>query len=398
MFSQTRNACSRLQLNPSEVERCECPVPSLDDLVVAHWTEQEHYDLIERTSQPRFGLVHAYYAVMGGFAFYGYGTDEIPTVEESLVGLSTNPRFVVDVPKFGTLTYIMKHFPQIITDTDEDTILSRAESSSLSKALLIVQVAWFCTNCASRLIQRLPLSLFEVSTAAHGFCTLLTYFVWWSKPTNVATPTIMRGKQAREVYALLKCNRREYEEALEMARKRAAGDSSGPTGREKIILAANALQHLLPNPQGLPGDYNRRFFGHRLNMTPGAYGRHSTKNTVYESIAMAVSPALYGVIHFLAWNDHFPTPLERVLWRVSSVVVTCSGIVGIPLTLGFDAIGNHFSGEIFVKMGLFTLFLTPAVHVVSSGFLIVESFRQLFFLGPAAYELPSWTNYWPHLS
>jgi len=76
--------------------------------------------------------------------------DEIPTVEESLIDLSTNPRFVVDVPRFETLTYIMKHFPQIITDTHKETILNRADSSSLSKAVLIVQVAWFCTctNCA----------------------------------------------------------------------------------------------------------------------------------------------------------------------------------------------------------------------------------------------------------
>jgi len=330
---------------------------------------------------------------MGGFAFYGSDTDEIPTVEESLVGLSTNPRFVVEVPRFETLTYIMKYFPQIITDTDEETILDRAESSSLSKALLIVQVTWFCTNCASRLHQRLPLSLLEVSTAAHGLCSLLTYVVWWSKPTNVATPIIMRGKEAREVYALLKCENVEYEEALEMARKRAAGDSSGPTGTEKVNLAANALQHLLPNPQE-PPEHSRRFFGHRPNMIPGALGRKSSNDGGYEVIAIAVSPVLYGVIHFLAWNDHFTSPLARVLWRVSSVVVTCSGIVGIVLSL----VSNVFSGAMFVSMAIFAVYLIPTAHVVSSGFLIVESVRQLFFLEPAAYQLPSWTNYWPHIS
>jgi len=401
MFSQTWNACSRLQLYPSEVESCECPIPRLSDLVVAHWTDQEHYDLIERTSQPHFGLVHAFYAVMGGFAFDGSDMDEMPTVEESLVGLSTNPRLVVEVPRFETLTYIMKYFPQIITDTDEETILDRAESSSLSKALLIAQVVWFCTNCASRLIQRLPLSLLEVSTAAHAFCTLLTYVVWWSKPLNVATPTMMRGKQAREVYALLKCDDVEYEKALEMARKRAAGGSSGPTGREKTTLAANALEHLLPNPQKPPKHYSRRFFGHRPNMIPGAFGRRSTSNDVYEDIVIAVSPLLYGVIHFLAWNDHFPTPLERLLWRVSSAVVTFSGIVGMPLSFASSLIGDNFSGTlgtIFHVTTIFIILLAPTAHVVSSGFLIVESFRQLFFLEPAAYQIPSWTNYWPHFS
>jgi len=369
---------------------------------VAHWTEQDHYDPIERTSQPHFSLAHAFFAGMGGFAFCGSDMDWIPTVEKSLDDLSTNPRFVADVPKSSTLVYIIEHFPKIITDIDEETILDRAESSSLGKALLIVQVAWFCTSCASRLNQGLPLSLLEVSTAAHGFCTLLTYFVWWSKPTNVATPTMMRGKQAREVYALLKCNNEEYFDALEVARKRAAGDSSGPIGTEKINLAANALQHLLPNPQPPPGYYvNSRFFGHRPNMIPGAVGRQSGSNRVHELIAVAVSPVLYGVLHFLAWNDHFPTPLERVLWCVSSAVVTFSGIVGIPLGLASGIIGRNSSGFlelIFKGTFWFIAFLMPTAHVVSSGFLIVESVRQLFFLEPAAYELPSWTNYWPHLS
>src|SRR5258706_101916 len=163
---------------------------------------------------------------MGGFAFYGSFDDNIYNSKESLFEILTDPNQPVEVPKFETLIYIMKHFPHIITDITEDHILDRAASSDLSKALLIVQVAWFCTNCASRILEGLPLSLLEVSTAAHAFCTLLTYFVWWSKPINVAAPTILREKEAQEVYALLKCSSKEYDEALEMAKKRAEGGSS----------------------------------------------------------------------------------------------------------------------------------------------------------------------------
>jgi hypothetical protein len=169
----------------------------------------------------------------------------------------------------------MEYFPHIITDITEESIIDRAESSSLSKALLIVQVGWFCTNCASRLFQRLPLSLLEVSTAAHAFCTLLTYFVWWSKPANVAGPTIMREKEVREVHALLMCSQSEYNEALEMARKMAAEGSSTATGTsssKKIVLAANALQHLLPNPER-PPPFSRPSSGHVL--IPGSVGVRS---------------------------------------------------------------------------------------------------------------------------
>jgi len=185
---------------------------------------------------------------MGGFAFYGPQDDNIRTVEESLFEILTNPRYTLEVPRFATLIYIMKHFPHILTGIPEKYILDQAASSSLSKAILIVQVAWFCTNCASRLFQRLPLSLLEVSTAAHAFCTLVTYFVWWSKPLNVAAPTVLREKDAREVYALLKCSDDEYDRALRIAERRAAGrPSTRPEthGSGKIVLAAGVFEYIL---------------------------------------------------------------------------------------------------------------------------------------------------------
>jgi hypothetical protein len=101
-------------------------------------------------------------------------------------------RLTVDMLNFHSFVYIMKHFPEIIPDIPEESITG---SSNLRKALLIVQVGWFCTNCASRLIQRLPLSLLEVSKAAHAFCALLVYFVWWSKPLNIAEGGTIRGEK-----------------------------------------------------------------------------------------------------------------------------------------------------------------------------------------------------------
>ena len=68
-------------------------------------------------------------------------------------------------------------------------------------------------NCVGRLIQCLPLSLLKISTAAHASCTLLTYFLWLSKPINIAAPTLMREKEAWEVHALFLCSELEYDKA-----------------------------------------------------------------------------------------------------------------------------------------------------------------------------------------
>ena len=372
----------------------QCQAHVMQWLIV---TEQRSYNSVEQTPQPHFGLVHAFYSRMGGFAFYASYNDDTP---KSLFEIETNPRCVIDVPKGDTLIYILEHFPHIITDITEENILSRAASSSLSKALLIVQVAWFCMKCASRLFQGLPLSLLEVSTAAHALCTLLTYLVWLSKPLNVPSPTLLREKEAREVYALLKCSTNEYDKALDIARKRAAGGSSMPTGPEKIVLAAGALQHLLPTPEQPPQSLD--FHKSDRTLIPGTFGGDKAPDDKnFLIIAIAISPILYGLVHFLAWSVQFPTPPERLFWRVSSIVVTCSGLFEIsviPLSMWcerrFGIIGSIFAG----LTAFICLFITPLAHVLASGFLIVESVRQLLFLDDAAYQLPAWSNYWPHLS
>jgi hypothetical protein len=367
-------------------------------------TEQDRYELIKRKPQPHFGRVHAFYAIMGGFAFYESYGDGIFT-EESLFEISTNPRHNLDAPTSETLVYIMKYFPHIITDITEESILDRAGSSDLSKVILIVQVGWFCTNCASRLIHGLPLSLLEVSTAAHAFCTLLTYFVWLSKPINVAAPTIMREKQAREVYALVKCSEEEYDEALEMARKMAARDSSTPTAADsskKINMAAKALLYSLPTPERPTPERPTpeqppKFFriSDRHLSIPGTFGLRTRRDAAFERITWVLFPVLYGLIHFLAWGDHFPTPLERLLWRVCSSVVTCSGLVGFAAGWILIRLMKMLKFSTFVAGDLIPgiwLVMVIFVYFLASCFLIVESFRQLFYLNPAAFQLPSWSN------
>ena len=370
-------------------------------------TEQKRGHRREQTSKPYFGLVHAFYANMGGFAF------------------QDDNNATVDVPKPETFIYIMTHFPNIITNTRRDTILDRPASSGLDKFVLIVQVAWFCISCGSRLFQRLPLTLLEVSTAAHVLCTLATYFVWWSKPLNVPVPTLLRESEAQEVYALLKCSDSEYATALEMAKKgrtRDPGASKGPQPSAKVVLAANALDHILQTKRTVPEQPvpeqpapekpvpeqlapNRppepRFRGSRT-LFPGNFEKKSSSERSLSLLAAAISSLLYGPFHFLAWNHNLPTSMERLLWRVSSIVVTCSGPV-FAFVLAFFIILKEvlrFKPRfIFEVLGIILSFVViPATHMLASGYLIGESFRQLASLDSTAYQLPSWSYYWPHIS
>lgn len=189
---------------------------------------------------------------MGGFVF------DIKTSDGA-----SDPLTRRYVPNSKAFLLIMDTFPEIIPDVSEESITDRAESSPMSKALLIVQVGWFCANCLSRLIQHLPLSLLEVSTAAHGFCTLLTYLVWWSKPQNIAEGIPFNGEPAKVQAAF-----------------------------NKLMQAENGQQLY--------------FHSDFLSATPGASYTYLLPPRLYDGIPFIIAPIFYGLPHFLGWSKLFP--------------------------------------------------------------------------------------------
>lgn len=139
---------------------------------------------------------------------------------------------------------------------------------------------------------------------------------------------------------------------------------------------------------------------------------------------------LYGGSHAAAWNSHFPTPVERLLWRVA-VVVIASPVFAItlwegekylvrrinasssPVVLWMKAVGRYCfptkvrdgddmspSGRelvvMFVKLVLFQA-MPLLVYIAARAFVAVESFVGVRSLPGGVYDLPRWLSLWPHL-
>ena len=135
---------------------------------------------------------------------------------------------------------------------------------------------------------------------------------------------------------------------------------------------------------------------------------------------------LYGGMHAAAWNGHFPSETEQLLWRVSSAsvaAVSAAYLLGAFLYVFVsDALkeqkqkttkhsGGEFRGrwpssmtkwlpsliawtekrimDLFIALfaGLFLLYLLCRV------FLVVEGFMGLRSLPEGAYQTPKWTRY-----
>lgn len=115
----------------------------------------------------------------------------------------------------------------------------------------------------------------------------------------------------------------------------------------------------------------------------------------------------YGAVHAAAWQDFFPSEAERLMWRFSSVYITCSG----ALWFGMCIIGYRFPWasvywDRFIALQAwwfeYTLFglmatICGVAYIFARFFLVLDAFLSLRKLPASAYDTPNWSSIIPHL-
>lgn len=117
------------------------------------------------------------------------------------------------------------------------------------------------------------------------------------------------------------------------------------------------------------------------------------KSGVSRPPVMGLTFLLYGAIHSLAWEYHFPTKAEAVTWRCASVATASSGLI-VFLTI-LRSLPTYRSAAYTVLH--YITYILVIVAILASSFLVVESFRALPNSPPSIYEVPRWTAYIPHI-
>ncbi|KAF2464834.1 uncharacterized protein BDR25DRAFT_295994 [Lindgomyces ingoldianus] len=145
---------------------------------------------------------------------------------------------------------------------------------------------------------------------------------------------------------------------------------------------------------------------------------------------MTAACAIYGGMHLLAWNAHFPSRTESVLWRLSSIAVAGYGPVYLPRMLYMSLqillakqrrhrdqrIAWHWWRDKSVDNGrwykivdetaawIYLIWLGAYIggyfplYFLSRGYLVVECFTNLFHLPDSVLQTPNWSQYFPHIS
>ena len=147
-------------------------------------------------------------------------------------------------------------------------------------------------------------------------------------------------------------------------------------------------------------------------------------------IPAAFAAVLYGGLHLIAWSAPFETRAEKILWRISAMVV-CAGPILISPCVGMGSYRwlregwlsivtlatrrKHRMGEkegakgvILGRMKIMLLImmapvllmspLIMAMHVFGRVFLVIECFKSIHQLPVGVYTDVNWPAYVPHIA
>ncbi|KAJ9651069.1 hypothetical protein H2198_009648 [Neophaeococcomyces mojaviensis] len=245
------------------------------------------YTNVQMSSEPRIGHVwtttHSFTAHMGGFGL----TTVMNDVRETKNGW-INARIILSLIQSGRIS------PSRLPTRAE--IEDKSKADVMVKALAFVQALWVLVQCIARAAQHLPITTIELSTVAYIPCAVVISCCWWNKPMDIEKPFLLE------------------------------------------LLASDVQQP--PTNSSCNNDYARE--GSTLFSSIATYDYHTypLARASADAVSSVFAPAgrenfmtacfclLFGGLHCLAWNLHFPTPIERFLWRVGSIIIACS----IPLS------------------------------------------------------------------
>ena len=205
---------------------------------------------------------------------------------------------------------------------DSKSIDDRNKSDLFIRVLAVGQALWFCVSIIARGVQHLPVTTLEVTTIGIIVDSVLAYYFWKDKPADVESMEIVYINNSLEALVSL--------EEDDEARKR-------PSFRTRLDFASRSNQ--TPN----------LLYNYMINILKSMWprtwrscneeslGRRSDNDilpiTGVSLVIASCSTATFLATNFIAWDFHFPTPTERLLWRISSCGLMAGLLPGMVVVM-----------------------------------------------------------------
>lgn len=248
---------------------------------------------------------------------------------------------------------IIKTLPRITTDEIDD----RNKGDALVKILAVVQVTWFFTQAMTRFYYHLSISQMEVMVLSFSLCAVLTYCLLIDKPKDVGTSITI--------------NATRYPTAEELIQITTAGPTVWPMIRRSIWMPNNSVHY---------------------DSKKMALGTQKMANGCVFALL------IFGVVHCVAWDFVFSSPLGKLLWRVSSIIT----LAAVPLSIVWSSFASMIR-KLLIRRQVdkvwpidgFGNWIIFSAFCLSRLFILVEVFRSLSTLPSGVFET-TWSDHVPH--
>ncbi|OCK96707.1 uncharacterized protein K441DRAFT_551251 [Cenococcum geophilum 1.58] len=311
-----------------------------------------------------------YYAVMGGFVVpekvYDTVLKEIPPAERGTIKRLT-------LTPHGLLS--------LITAKE---VLDKSNANTLTKAIVVWQALWMIVQVIGRTASHFPVTLLELHTVLHTFCAVAMYITWWHKPVDIQTPSTVPFVVDGDEKEKLTTSHNDRDMVFSLIK---GTDLPDPT---------SALEP--PRPLKTSDTENPEPSAEVLNIKP------TTETTPHIRLQFGIITLvglIYGSVHLAAWNNRFPTPTEQLLWKISAAITAATWGTFYVSLYAYNILGwperktrrlEGFRGAI-LRYG-FAVAIIPVALV--RIYLLTESFASIRKVPLGSYEIPKWSNAWPH--
>jgi hypothetical protein len=325
-------------------------------------------------------LTHAHFIQMGGIVFKDPKNREVGFKEPGVWKLEKRP---AGPPERSWTDEDIQNF--FALRLSEDAIADKSKASALAKTLVVMQVLWFVIQTIARALEGLPITHLEIVAIAFTLFNIGMYACWWDKPLDVECPLEVSGE----------CGRDSEKPDTDI---RWGGPLMGsldtlPVGEWIYSHQAKLYPSLYCYHKAKDSDsYLNEYFA---NLEDGILGGAFT-------LALSFTSATFGALHAVGWSLPSPSQPERMLWRVSCLVLTCYPfvpLVVLPFGLflaSYDCVPEQVAVGYTYVMG-FVSFFGAIAYVGARFILLILPFLELRDLPPLAHETVSWSNFLPHI-
>ncbi|KAG8525587.1 uncharacterized protein KY384_009231 [Bacidia gigantensis] len=223
---------------------------------------------------------------------------------------------------------------------------SRGKSDWVVKIIALFQICWFAVQTLFRAIQHLHVTAVEIMTIAFIFCSVFIYGLYWHHNRDVEYPVII------EVRSLT-----------------AASGEITPTQQTRTLEDIKSIETDFLESVG------------------------KDNGLLFRWLSTEIAACAFGAVHCLAWSSLFPTPQERLAWRICAVATLI-----LPLLFSVFGLIPYWYLESFWREDCYehSLWAWACFYVAGRLAIIVLALMELRSLPSSALETVQWSKYVPH--